>query len=63
MRPKLQEEDSEITKMSIPMLNYYQGAEAHIDKQEQQIKALEEAVEYCQNTAHMIIGQTKKALK
>ena len=31
MRPKLKEEDSEITKMSIPMLNYYQDAEGYID--------------------------------
>ncbi len=38
MRPKLEEEDSEITKMSIPMLNYYQDAEAHIDKLEQKMK-------------------------
>ena len=40
MRPKLKEEDSEITKMSIFMLNYYQDAEAHIDNQQQQIKEL-----------------------
>ncbi len=40
MRPKLQEEDSEITKMSIFMLNYYQDAEAHIDKMEDALKEI-----------------------
>ena len=40
MRPKLEEEDSEITKMSYPMLNYYQDAEAHIDKMEARMSVI-----------------------
>ncbi len=40
MRPKLEEEDSEITKMSIFMLNYYQDAEARFDKLEELLTKL-----------------------
>ncbi len=35
MRPKLKEESTEIDKMSVHMLNYYQDAEAHFDELEE----------------------------
>ena len=61
MRPKLQEEDSEITKMSIFMLNYYQDAEAHIDKLEKALNKIHKSMVFMNHEywANMV----KQALK
>ncbi len=45
MRPKLKEESQEIDKMSIPVLNYYQDAEAHIDELEERDKKIVSIIE------------------
>ena len=45
-RPILIDEDEHITHMSVAVLNYYQDAEAHMDKLEQVLEVLKRENEF-----------------